>query len=68
MLLPQICEVWLKARDKEKLTKIQFPVADRADILMRGLAHTGIIALTPGSNTDSTRFRMGTDWQFQNLC
>jgi len=44
-LLPQICEVWLKARDSEALTKIQLPVADRADILMRGLAHTGIIAL-----------------------
>jgi P63C domain len=44
-LLPQVCEVWLKARDGEALTKIQLPVADRADILMRGLAHTGIIAL-----------------------
>jgi hypothetical protein len=44
-LLPQVCEVWLKARDAESLTKIQMPVADRADILMRGLAHTGIIAL-----------------------
>jgi hypothetical protein len=32
------------SRDKGKLTKIQLPVADRADILMRGLAHTGIIA------------------------
>jgi hypothetical protein len=44
-LLPQICEVWLKARDGVALTKGQLPVADRADILMRGLAHTGIIAL-----------------------
>ena len=32
------------SRDKGKLTKIQLPVADRADILMRGLTHTGIIA------------------------
>lgn len=44
-LLPKVCEVWLKARDAKALTKIQLPVADRADILMRGLAHTGIIAL-----------------------
>jgi len=44
-LLPKICEVWLKARDVGDLTKIQMPVAVRAEILMRGLAHTGIIAL-----------------------
>jgi hypothetical protein len=37
--------VWLRALDARALTKIQLPVADRADILMRGLAHTGIIAL-----------------------
>ncbi len=44
-LLPKVCEVWLGARDAHALTKIQIPVAERADILMRGLAHTGIIAL-----------------------
>ena len=44
-LLPKVCEVWLKARDAEALTKIQRPVADRADILVRGLAHVGIISL-----------------------
>jgi hypothetical protein len=44
-LLPRVCEVWLKARDNNGLTKIQGPVAARAEILMRGLAHTGIIAL-----------------------
>lgn len=44
-LIPKICEVWLKARDAKALTKIQLPVAERADVLMRGLAHTGIIAL-----------------------
>jgi P63C domain len=43
--LPKVCEVWLRARDAKALTKIQLPVAERADILMRGLAHTGIIAL-----------------------
>lgn len=45
VLLPKVCDVWLRARDADALTKIQKPVADRADILMRGLAHTGIIAL-----------------------
>jgi len=44
-LLPKVCEVWLRARDAKALTKIQMPVAERADILIRGLAHTGVIAL-----------------------
>ena len=44
-LLPKVCEVWLRARDAKTLTKIQLPVAERADLLIRGLAHTGIIAL-----------------------
>lgn len=32
-LLPQVCEVWLRARDAKALTKIQLPVADRANII-----------------------------------
>jgi ABC-type iron transport system FetAB ATPase subunit len=45
-VLPQICDVWLKARDAEALRGIaQATIAAKADILMRGLAHTGIIAL-----------------------
>ena len=44
-VLPKICDVWLKARDQNALTKIQGPVAERAEVLMRGLAHVGIIAL-----------------------
>jgi hypothetical protein len=43
--LPQICDVWLKARDAGVLKTSQQPIAAKADILMRGLAHTGIIAL-----------------------
>lgn len=43
--LPQICEVWLKARDAGALNKVQLPVAAKAEILMRGLAHVGITAL-----------------------
>lgn len=44
-LIPKICEVWLKARDADALTKIQYPVAIRADILVRGLADVGIVGL-----------------------
>jgi P63C domain len=45
VLLPRLCEVWLKAREAGALTKIQEPVALRAEILTRALANTGIIAL-----------------------
>jgi hypothetical protein len=44
-LIPKVCEVWLKARDASALTKIQKPVAYRAEVLMRGLADVGIVAL-----------------------
>jgi hypothetical protein len=40
-----VCEVYLKARDKEALTAHQEHIAFTCDILMRGLAHVGIIAL-----------------------
>jgi hypothetical protein len=42
---PMICDVYLKARDAKKLRWNQIHLAQRADILMRGLAHIGIIAL-----------------------
>lgn len=45
-LLPDICNVWLKARDAGDLaSKQQVNTAKMADILIRGLAHVGIIAL-----------------------
>lgn len=44
-LLPEVCEVYLKARDAGTLAPIQRPVAKQADILMRALATVGIIAL-----------------------
>lgn len=44
-LIPEICEVWLKARDAGVLQALQEGIARRADILMRGLAHVGITAL-----------------------
>lgn len=44
-LLPLLCETYLKARDEKALTTQQKKIAVQADILMRGLAHVGIIAL-----------------------
>jgi hypothetical protein len=44
-VLPQVCNVWLKARDAKALHSSQIQTAIKADMLMRGLAHTGIIAL-----------------------
>lgn len=47
MLLPAVCEIYLKARDAGKLPKNgQLDhVAQKADILIRGLATVGIVAL-----------------------
>lgn len=44
-LLPKVCEVMLQARDAEALQPQQMRLAAQADILMRGLAHVGIVAL-----------------------
>ena len=44
-LLPEVCEVYLKARDSNVLPRNQLHVAKQAEILMRGLARVGIIAL-----------------------
>lgn len=44
-LLPKVAELYLKARDAGVLTKNQEPIAHACDILIRGLAHTGIVAL-----------------------
>ena len=44
-LLPKVCSVYLKARDKNQLLDSQKPVAAACDILVRGLAQVGIIAL-----------------------
>jgi hypothetical protein len=45
LLLPTVCEIWLKARETGALQKQQYGKAQRAEILMRGLAGVGIIAL-----------------------
>ena len=44
-LLPEICDVWLTARDAGVLQRQQIPIAENADILMRALARVGITAL-----------------------
>jgi len=44
-LLPKICEAMLQARDAGALHSTQEPLAKQAEILMRGLAHVGIVAL-----------------------
>jgi P63C domain-containing protein len=43
--LPQICDVWLKARADGVLGARQQKTAIQAEIIVRGLAHVGIIAL-----------------------
>jgi hypothetical protein len=44
-LLPEVCEVYLKARQAGALSTPQEPTALQAEIIMRGLATVGIIAL-----------------------
>ncbi|MFA7638486.1 MAG: P63C domain-containing protein [Parvibaculum sp.] len=44
-ILPMVCEVYLRARDAGALPPNQRHVAVQAEILIRALAHVGIIAL-----------------------
>ena len=44
-ILPAVCEVYLEAREDGGLRKNQEPAARAAEILIRGLARVGIIAL-----------------------
>ena len=44
-LLPEVCNVYLEARDASALLPSQLHIAERAEILIRGLAAVGIIAL-----------------------
>lgn len=44
-LLPAVCDVWLKARQAGALQNQQLEKAQQAEILMRGLAHIGVVAL-----------------------
>jgi hypothetical protein len=44
-LIPKICSVWLDARKAGVLGQRQEQIADKAELLLRGLAEVGIIAL-----------------------
>lgn len=44
-ILPAVCNIWLKAREEGALQDQQLDKAKKAEILMRALAETGIIAL-----------------------
>lgn len=44
-LLPKVCTVYLEARDANALLPSQIHIATHCEILIRGLADTGIIAL-----------------------
>ena len=44
-LLPEVCNVYLEARDAGVLLPSQLHIAERAEILIRGLATVGIIGL-----------------------
>jgi hypothetical protein len=44
-LIPSICDVWLKARQGGALHYKQREIAEKAELVMRSLAHVGIIAL-----------------------
>jgi P63C domain len=44
-IIPKICEVWLDARKAKVLGERQKAIAEMAEIILRGLAHVGIVAL-----------------------
>ncbi len=44
-ILPKVCEVWLRANEEKALQPSQLIKAKKAEILIRGLAYVGIIAL-----------------------
>ncbi|HMH21348.1 MAG TPA: P63C domain-containing protein [Puia sp.] len=44
-LLPRVCEVYLKAKDEDAILASQQQIVRHCEILVRGLAHIGIISL-----------------------
>lgn len=44
-ILTSVCSIWLRAREAGALQSQQLPKAQKAEILMRALAETGIVAL-----------------------
>jgi hypothetical protein len=59
--IPKICDVWLQARDAGILKGTQLLIAVKCDILIRALAHVGIIALVDeatGYQYDRDRYEL----------
>ena len=44
-IIPKICDVWIDAEEEGHLGSRQKKIAEKAKVLMRALAHVGIIAL-----------------------
>ena len=44
-LLPKVCDIWVQADRAGVLSEVQKKTAERAYVLLKGFAHTGIIAL-----------------------
>jgi hypothetical protein len=44
-ILPAVCNIWLRAREEGRLQRQQLGKAQKAELLLRALAETGIIAL-----------------------
>lgn len=44
-IIPKICDVWIDADEEGNLGSRQKQIAAKARIMMRALAHTGIVAL-----------------------
>jgi P63C domain len=44
-VIPKICEIWMDARKEGNLGVRQRSIADMAEVILRGLAHVGIVAL-----------------------
>ncbi|MBI4810916.1 MAG: P63C domain-containing protein [Ignavibacteriales bacterium] len=44
-VLPDVCDVWIRAKEASALPKTQEKIAENAYILMKGFANVGIIAL-----------------------
>jgi hypothetical protein len=43
--IPKICEIWMDARKAGVLGARQLVIAEMAEVILRGLAHVGIVAL-----------------------
>lgn len=44
-ILPAVCNIWLRAREEGQLQRQQLGKAQKAELLLRALAETGIVAL-----------------------